>query len=47
MAATARADDALPDSLTDALQAAAESTRLALERGCTRCIVEILLPELW
>lgn len=46
-AAGPRADDVLPDSLTDALQAAAEATALAMDRGCERCIVEILLPEFW
>jgi hypothetical protein len=43
----ARDDDVLPDSLTDALDAAAEATCQALDRGCQRCIVEILLPEFW
>jgi hypothetical protein len=42
-----RDDDALPDSLTDALAAAAEATALALDRGCERAVVEILLPEFW
>lgn len=42
-----RDDDVLPDNLTDALQAAAISTNLAMDRGCERCIVEILLPEFW
>ena len=42
-----RDDDVLPDSLTDALTCAAEATSLAIERGCERAIVEILLPEFW
>lgn len=42
-----RDDDVLPDSLTDALSAAAEATSLALDRGCERAVVEILLPEFW
>ena len=37
--AESRADDVLPDSLTDALEQAAESTLLALQSGSTRCIV--------
>lgn len=43
----ARDDDVLPDSLTDALDAAAESTSDAIDSGCNRCVVEILLPEFW
>lgn len=42
-----RDDDVLPDSLTDALQAAAEATALAMDRGAERCTVEVLLPEFW
>ena len=42
-----REDDVLPDSLTDALQDAAGATALAIQRGCERCVVEILLPEFW
>lgn len=37
----------LPDSLTDALAQAAASTALALDRGASRCVVEILLAEFW
>lgn len=37
----------LPDSLTDALAQAAASTALAIERGASRCVVEILLAEFW
>ena len=39
-----RADDVLPDSLTDALEQAAESTLLALQSGSTRCIVRSAAP---
>ncbi|KAI3430548.1 hypothetical protein D9Q98_005141 [Chlorella vulgaris] len=42
-----RDDDILPDSLTDALEDSCRATVEALERGVDRCIVEILLPELW
>lgn len=42
-----RDDDVLPDNLTDALASAAEATSVALEGGCERCVVEILLPEFW
>lgn len=42
-----RDDDVLPDNLTDALSSAAEATSVALEGGCERCVVEILLPEFW
>lgn len=37
----------LPDSLSDALAQAAASTALALDRGASRCVVEILLAEFW
>lgn len=43
----ARDDDVLPDSLADALDAAAAATSEAIDRGCERCVVEILLPEFW
>jgi hypothetical protein len=42
-----RDDDVLPDSLTDALEAASIATLAAMDRGVERCIVEILLPEFW
>jgi len=42
-----RDDDVLPDSLSDALVAAADATCLAVDRGCERSVVEILLPEFW
>lgn len=42
-----RDDDVLPDSLTDALEDSSRATVEALERGVDRCVVEILLPELW
>ncbi|KAI7838252.1 hypothetical protein COHA_007941 [Chlorella ohadii] len=42
-----RDDDVLPDSLTGALEDASRATVEALERGVDRCVVEILLPELW
>ncbi|PSC76209.1 hypothetical protein C2E20_0092 [Micractinium conductrix] len=42
-----RDDDVLPDSLTGALEDSSQATVEALERGVDRCIVEILLPELW
>jgi len=42
--AESRADDVLPDSLTDALEQAAESTLLALQSGSTRCIVRGAAP---
>lgn len=42
-----RDDDVLPDSLTGALEDASQATVEALERGVDRCVVEVLLPELW
>lgn len=42
-----RRPQVLPDSLTDALAQAAASTALAVERGASRCVVEILLAEFW
>ncbi|KAL4422848.1 hypothetical protein ABPG75_009045 [Micractinium tetrahymenae] len=42
-----RDDDVLPDSLTGALEDSSRATVEALERGVDRCVVEILLPELW
>ncbi|GBF95285.1 hypothetical protein Rsub_08316 [Raphidocelis subcapitata] len=42
-----REDDALPDSLADAVADAAAATADAINRGNTRCQVEILLPEFW
>lgn len=42
-----RDDDVLPDSLTGALEDASRATVEALERGVDRCVVEVLLPELW
>ena len=44
---TPRDDDVLPDSLSDALVAAADATCVAVNRGCERAVVEILLPEFW
>lgn len=46
-AATLPPSQVLPDSLTDALAQAAASTALAVERGSSRCVVEILLAEFW
>jgi len=42
-----RDDDVLPDSLDDALAQAAECTIAAMRGGGARCIVEVLIPELW
>lgn len=42
-----RDDDVLPNSLADAISAAAEATAKALNRGVSRAQVEILLPEFW
>ena len=43
----ARDDDVLPDSLDDAVSISAARTTLALNQGVTRCIVELIIPELW
>lgn len=45
--AASRADDVLPDSLTDALTQASESTVLALQGVGGRYLVEVLIPEFW
>lgn len=42
-----REDDVLPDNLADSLLQASEATISAINRGATRCIIELLIPELW
>lgn len=42
-----REDDVLPDSLEDSISQAATACAEAIRAGCTRCIVEILVPEFW
>lgn len=42
-----RDDDVLPNSLADAVSAAAAATAKAFDRGVYRAQVEILLPEFW
>ncbi|GLC58065.1 hypothetical protein PLESTB_001314600 [Pleodorina starrii] len=42
-----RDDDVLPNSLADSIDEAAKATAEAIQRGSSRCQVELHLPEFW